>query len=287
MLIGTHPLQTEKPSIMGVVNVTPDSFSDGGLFADTSSAIAHALKLAEWGADIVDIGGESTRPGAAPVSEDEELRRVIPVIEGVRKNSNVPISIDTTKSLVAQRAIKAGAVMINDISAGRFDPEILEVAAESRVPICLMHMQGNPKDMQRDPHYDDLLGEIAEFLNDSIVRAKRAGVAKDMLIVDPGIGFGKTPQDNVKILKNLNSFSFPTEQGRDPENNGRKETIPILVGTSRKSFLGKLLGFEVNNRLEGTLATIAIAIDRGASILRVHDVEQARRFVDTYLLLHG
>lgn len=290
MEIGTFSLKAGRPALMGIVNATPDSFSDGGFFADAASAIDHSLKLADEGADIIDVGGESTRPGAEAVSEEEESRRVIPVIEGIRRLSGIPVSIDTTKSLVARRALDAGADMINDISAGRFDPAILDIAAQFEVPICLMHMQGSPGSMQISPHYEDLVGEIVAFLSDAVERAAGAGVSRQRVIVDPGIGFGKSAEDNVTILKRLREFRLsncqePCTQVQGDIGFDEEEAIPILIGTSRKSFLGKLLGFDVNNRLEGTLASLALAMEGGASILRVHDVGPVRRFVDTCLLL--
>lgn len=253
---------------MGIVNVTPDSFSDGGRYLDPQAAIDHALSLVEEGADIIDIGGESTRPGSEPVAGDEELGRVMPVIEGIRLKSAVPISIDTTKSQVARRAIGAGANMINDTSAARFDSAMLELAARENVPICLMHMKGTPRTMQIDPRYDDLMGEIGSFLQEAVNRARAQGVKK--IIVDPGIGFGKTAQDNVVILRRLDELSHLG--------------VPVLVGPSRKSFIGKMLGLDVDKRLEATLATLAVSVEGGASILRVHDVGQARRFIDMYIL---
>lgn len=270
MRIGTFTLISSHPALMGIVNATPDSFSDGGRFLDPHAAVGHALKLAEEGADIIDLGGESSRPGAGAVSIDEELRRVLPVIEGIRKRSKVPISIDTTKAAIAEAALVAGADMVNDISAGRFDPAILAVAAKHGVPICLMHMQGEPRTMQVAPAYDDLVGEIRLFLADAMRRAVAAGIARDRIIIDPGIGFGKAPMDNVTLLQRLPDF--------------RELEAPILVGTSKKSFMGKLLGFDVDKRLEGTLATLAVAIEGGAAVLRVHDVASARRFIDAWLL---
>lgn len=255
---------------MGIVNVTPDSFSDGGEFYKGQHAIDHALRLIDEGADVIDIGGESSRPGSEPVSHEEELRRTIPVIEGIRKTSNVPISIDTTKAAVAGRAIDAGADMINDISAGRFDPEMLPLAAKNRRPICLMHMQGTPKTMQDSPHYGDAISEIAAFLKLSAAIAVKAGISDNNIIVDPGIGFGKTADDNILILKNLACF---VELG-----------YPVLIGTSKKSFIGKVLSLDIKERLEATLATIPSCVEGGASILRVHDVIQTRRFLDMYLL---
>lgn len=256
---------------MGIVNVTPDSFSDGGKYFNTQSAVEHALKLASDGADILDIGGESSRPGAEPVPLDEEMRRTIPVIEGIKKSSNVPISIDTTKAAVASRAIDAGAGMINDISAGRFDPEMFSVAAKSECTICLMHMQGEPRTMQAKPHYNDLIGEISSFLSARIEKAVDAGIARSNIIIDPGIGFGKTPEGNIEIIKNLNQFV--------------KLGFPVLIGASNKSFIGKLMGLDVEDRLEATLATLAIAADAGAAIVRVHDVAATRRFLAMYRMV--
>lgn len=257
---------------MGILNVTPDSFSDGGTFEKPRLAIEHALKMEKDGADIIDIGGESSRPGSRPISCEEETERIIPVILGIRKHSTIPISIDTTKSKVAEQAVKAGAQMINDISAGRFDPQIFSVAAKEDIPICLMHMKGTPKDMQKNPFYEDLMGEIKSFLLEAINNAIKAGVNPDKIVVDPGIGFGKTAEDNVTILKEL---SFLKSLNK-----------PILIGPSRKSFIGKLLGLEVNDRLEATLATLSAAYKNGASILRVHDVGAARRYLSMSQILN-
>lgn len=268
MKIGTFELTGHKPAIMGIVNVTPDSFSDGGKFANSDAAISHAFKLIEEGADIIDIGGESTRPGSLPVSEEEEIRRVIPIIKAVRRKSNCAISVDTTKSNIAMRALEAGADMINDISAGRFDPAIFGVAAKAGVPICLMHMRGTPRTMQENPHYDDVMAEISAFLSDAIERAVAAGVSRNNIMIDPGIGFGKTVEDNITILRSLADLG--------------KLGAPIVIGTSRKYFIGKVLDVNVNNRLEGTLATLAVAISNGVSILRVHDVGPTKKFVTMY-----
>lgn len=270
MKIGSYTLSSARPAIMGIVNVTPDSFSDGGLFLNLHDAIDHALRLLDEGADIIDVGGESTRPGARHTLSDEEVRRVVPVIEGIRRKTSAPISIDTTKASVAKLAVSAGANMINDISAGRFDSEVLPLAASANVPICLMHMQGMPETMQTAPHYDNLLGEIKSFLESAIQRAVSAGMDRSKIIIDPGIGFGKSPRDNVEILKKLKVFS--------------SLGCPVLIGTSRKSFLGKLLNLNVGERTEATLATLAIAVDGGASILRVHDAGPARKFLDAYML---
>ncbi len=253
----------KKTLLMGVLNVTPDSFSDGGLFFHSEKAIAHGLKMVEEGADFIDIGGESTRPGSKPLGLQEELRRIIPVIESLAKEVDVPISIDTYKSAVAQEAIKAGAEMINDISGLHFDPGLAQVAAKEDVPLILMHIRGNPETMQKDVHYDSLFSEILQYLKESIHRAESAGLDPEQIIIDPGIGFGKTVEDNLLIIKNLLEF--------------RVLGKPLLLGTSRKSFIGKILNAEVTERLEGTLSSIAIGVLNGAHIIRCHDVIQAKR----------
>ncbi len=265
-------LNTDRQLLMGILNVTPDSFSDGGRFSDPRVAVEHALRMAAEGAAIIDVGGESSRPGAEPTAACEECRRVLPVIEGVRRRSPVPISIDTTKAAVAARALDAGADIINDISAGRFDPSILALAAERGVPICLMHMRGTPRDMQRDTRYDDLIGEVRGFLGERIEAAIAAGMEREAILIDPGIGFGKSAEDNVQLMRRLGEL--------------RELGAPILVGPSRKSFLGRLLGHEVENRLEGTLAALAVAQEGGAAVLRVHDVAPARRFLEAHRLFH-
>jgi len=252
--------------IMGIVNVTPDSFSDGGKFFTHAAAVAHGKKLFEDGADIIDIGGESTRPFSEPVTIAEELERVIPVIEELAGHVSVPISIDTTKAEVARRAIEAGASMINDISALRFDPEMAAVAKEFDVPMVMMHMLGNPKTMQRSPSYADLIGEISKFLQDAIERAETQGIPKSKLIVDPGIGFGKTVSHNLLLIKHLHFFT--------------SLQVPILVGPSRKAFIRNLLKAEHGDDLlpdlpmveTGTQAAVAAAVLSGAHIVRVHDV---------------
>lgn len=271
MQIGCKLFDFTRPVIMGVLNVTPDSFSDGGNFLDPDTAVNYAMRLIEEGADIIDIGGESSRPGSDPVPAEIELKRVIPVIKAIRKRGQAafPISIDTTKARVAVEAIDAGANMINDISAGTFDKEMFSVAA--KVPIVLMHMRGTPRMMQRgEIHYDDVVGEVCSYLGARISESVKAGI-KD-IIIDPGIGFGKTVEHNVTILKEL----------------GRLKTLgrPILIGTSRKSFIGKLLNDSPpTQRLEGTLATLAVAVRNGASILRVHDVASAKRFLEVSLTI--
>jgi dihydropteroate synthase len=251
---------------MGVVNVTPDSFSDGGIFFSHAAAVARGKKLIEEGADIIDIGGESTRPFSDPVPAAEEIERVIPVIEKLADNVSVPISIDTMKAEVARRAIEAGASIINDISALRFDPEMAAVARQFEVPVVLMHMLGNPKTMQLSPAYDNLIGEITAFLREAIERAERQGISRSKLIVDPGIGFGKTVSHNLLLIKHLQSFA-PLQ-------------VPILVGPSRKAFIRKLLKDGQREDIPpnlpivetGTQAAVAAAVLFGTHIVRVHDV---------------
>lgn len=255
----------KRTLLMGVLNVTPDSFSDGGLFLDPSRAIEHGLKLAEEGADLIDVGGESTRPGSKPLDADEELRRVIPVIESLSKRLEIPISIDTYKSKVAQAAIDAGAEMINDISGLHFDPDIAKVASKEDVPIILMHIRGTPETMQRDVHYESLFSEILRYLREGIEQAEASGVDPEKIIIDPGIGFGKTLEHNLLLIKNLSEFRILGK--------------PILLGTSRKSFIGKILNAEPQDRLEGTLASTVVGILHGAHIVRCHDVAQAKKAI--------
>ena len=255
----------KRTLLMGVLNVTPDSFSDGGLFFDKEKAISHGLKMVEEGADIIDIGGESTRPGAKPLELEEELRRVIPVIEPLARRGDVPISIDTYKSAVAKRAIEAGAEIINDISGLHFDPTLAQIAAKEDTPLILMHIRGIPETMQKNVHYDSLFSEILRYLKDSIQRAESAGLDPQQVIVDPGIGFGKTVEDNLLIIKNLQEFRILGK--------------PILLGTSRKSFIGKILEAGPGDRIEGTISSIAIGVLNGAHIIRSHDVLQAKRAI--------
>jgi dihydropteroate synthase len=245
--------------IMGVVNVTPDSFSDGGRYLDTAIAIEHGLELDAEGAAILDVGGESTRPGAAPVSETEELRRVIPVIEGlVAGGTNAQISIDTYKSRVASRALASGATLVNDVTALRGDPEIAGVVAEANADCCLMHMLGDPRTMQQDPRYGDVVNEVKAFLEERMAFAIANGIAEERILLDPGIGFGKTVAHNLELLRRLGEF---LDLGR-----------PVVIGTSRKSFLGKITGREVDERVAATVATNVLAYERGARVFRVHDV---------------
>lgn len=254
----------QRTHIMGVINVTPDSFSDGGRYFQREKAIEHGLTMAQDGADIIDVGGESTRPYSKKISINEEIDRVIPVIETLDRELKIPISIDTYRAEVARQAIKAGASIINDISALRFDPDMISVAAESDVPVILMHMKGTPADMQENPTYDNLIEEILDFLRDAVDRAVKGGIRKEMIIVDPGIGFGKTFDHNLEILRDLTKF-------------GSLER-PILLGTSRKAFIGHILKKEVHERDTGTMATIAASVMKGAHIIRVHDVKKC---VDT------
>lgn len=255
----------KRTLVMGIVNVTPDSFSDGGQFSDAEKAIVHAKTLASQGADIIDIGGESTRPGSEAVSLEEEKRRVLPVIKGIAKDIRVPISIDTCKSEVAKAALDLGASIINDISALRFDPKIVEVAVKYDAPMILMHMKGKPKNMQQSPTYHDVIEDIKEFLKKRVEFAIAKEVPRESIIIDPGIGFGKTQEHNYEIIRKLGDL--------------RELDLPILIGTSRKSFIGNTLGLDVDERLEGTLATITLCAMNGADIVRVHDVKEAVRVV--------
>jgi dihydropteroate synthase len=259
-------LEQPRPLIMGVINVTPDSFADGGLCFDHQAALTHALALAEAGADILDIGGESTRPFSEPLPLEEELRRVIPVIQEVRARIPTLLSIDTYKSRVAQAALDAGADIVNDISALRFDARMVQVARDAGVPVILMHMQGTPQNMQTNPHYDDLIGELHAFFRERLDYAQAHGLSRDLLVLDPGIGFGKTFQHNLEILNNLDAF---LDLG-----------CPLLIGPSRKAFLGHLLGgLPPAERDVATLAALAAAVYRGARLVRVHNVLFAKQFL--------
>lgn len=252
---------SEKTLIMGILNVTPDSFSDGGLHFRKSRAVDHALRMIDDGADIIDIGGESTRPGSEPVSIDEELRRTIPVIEALSAKINIPISIDTCKAEAASRALEAGASMVNDISGMRSDPEMLGVVSSYKVPVVIMHIKGNPKNMQDNPVYDDLIPEIMDYLRTCLRLATESGIPEDMIIIDPGIGFGKTFDHNLEIINNLHEFTHLKK--------------PILIGPSRKAFIGRILdGAPADKRIEGTAAAVAVSIIKGADIIRVHDVKE-------------
>ena len=256
-----------RTHIMGIVNVTPNSFSDGGLFFDPERAVNHAMELVDQGADIIDIGGETTRPGSKPVSADVEIDRVVPVIEKLAHKIDVPISIDTYKSDVAEKAIKAGADMINDISALRFDSEMVETVARHDVPIVLMHIKGTPENMQQNPHYKSIMSEIIQYLEESIELALRGGIERSKIIVDPGIGFGKSLEDghNLIILNRLSEF--------------KSLGMPILVGPSRKAFIGDILDADVTDREEGTAAAVSAAVLNGANMIRVHNVGMIKKTV--------
>jgi dihydropteroate synthase len=247
--------------LMGIVNVTPDSFSDGGLFLDAEAAIAHGRELAAEGADILDVGGESTRPGAEAVGAEEELARVVPVVEGLAAGE-APVSIDTSKRMVAEAALDAGAAIVNDVTALRSEPEVAGLCAERGAKVVLMHMLGDPRTMQEDPTYDDVVDDVRAFLAERIEFATAEGVEEERIWIDPGIGFGKTVEHNLELLQRLGDLA---ELGR-----------PIVVGTSRKSFIGKLTGALVDQRLGGTIASSVLAYANGAEVLRVHDAGPVR-----------
>lgn len=255
---------SKGPLLMGVLNVTPDSFSDGGEYYDSATAVARGLEMMAEGADMIDVGGESTRPGSRAVPVAEQLERVVPVVEALVRQGDKPISIDTSSAEVARQSLAAGAKIVNDTSAGRADEQMFDLLAESGCPMVLMHMQGTPADMQQEPQYEDVVGEITAFLAKAIERAIAGGVHRDRIIVDPGIGFGKTVEHNLEILCELKKFH---RLGR-----------PVLVGTSRKSFIGRVLAKDApKERIWGTAATVALAVRAGAHILRVHDVAQMRQ----------
>jgi dihydropteroate synthase len=259
-LSGGRELRFERPLVMGILNATPDSFSDGGKFPDVASAIAEALTMVRDGADIVDIGGESTRPGAQPVAADEELRRVIPIIDAFRAESDIPVSIDTSKAEVAAAALDAGADIVNDVTALRGDPKMADLVAKTGVPVVLMHMLGEPGTMQNSPTYDDCVAEVLAFLRERVAFAVAAGVERNRVIIDPGIGFGKRLEDNLALLANLSRFA--------------SLDLPVLVGASRKRFIGAIhpSRHDAVDRLGGSLAAALAAAGAGANILRVHDV---------------
>jgi dihydropteroate synthase len=262
-------LSKNRPLVMGILNTTPDSFSDGGQFNTVTTAVDRALQMHEQGADMIDIGGESTRPGAAPVTLDEEIARVIPVIEKLRQQSTVFISVDTSKPELMKLAIHAGADMVNDVTALQ-NPGAIEVCAQHKVSVCLMHMQGEPRSMQHQPHYDDVLGEIRTFLQQRVRCCVQAGIAPNNIVIDPGFGFGKSLQHNLLLLKNLKLLAAIPQ--------------PLLVGLSRKSMFGKLLNVEVSERLPASLAAAVLAYTNGARIFRVHDVKPT---VDVLRVCHA
>lgn len=254
-------LSLKRTLIMGILNITPDSFSDGGRFLDCHQAVKQALRMLDDGADIIDIGGESTRPGADPVPLETELERVLPVIESIlKKRPEAVISIDTYKSAVARKAIESGARMVNDISGLGFDPEMKNVVRDKHVPVIIMHIKGTPRDMQKNPHYDNLITELIAYFRKRITEALKRGIEKSQIIIDPGIGFGKRLEDNYEILNRLDEF---TALG-----------FPVLVGPSRKSFIGRELNLPPEERIFGTAAAVSIAVWKGANILRVHDVKE-------------
>ena len=262
-------IELECPAVMGILNTTPDSFSDGGRFTDPVTALSHAEQMATDGAAIIDIGGESTRPGAKSVGEQEEIDRVVPVIEAVHGAVDVPISVDTSKPGVMRAAVAAGASMINDVRALRTDGA-LDAAAELQQPVCLMHMLGQPRTMQQDPQYGDVVGEITQFLRDRVAQCEQAGLGKDLIVIDPGFGFGKTPADNIELLANLRQL---LSIGR-----------PVLIGVSRKSTLGAVTGREIEGRLSASITAAVLAVERGAQIIRAHDVAET---VDAIRVTHA
>jgi dihydropteroate synthase len=252
--------------VMGVVNITPDSFSDGGKFLDADAAVAHALELVEQGAEILDLGGESTRPGATPVSEEEELRRVIPVIEKLAAKNKIPLSIDTMKPAVARAALQAGASIVNDVAANRHEPAMWQIVAEFHAGYVCMHAQGTPQTMQQNPVYADVVREVGDFFRERLEKLQSHGLAPEQVVFDPGIGFGKTLEHNLSLLAGLRSFT--------------KFQRPLLLGVSRKSFLGKISGAEANERLPASLACTMLALaDGGAQLIRTHDVAETGRAV--------
>ena len=255
-----HDAAVERPyRIMGVLNVTPDSFSDGGLFLGAEAAVAHGLAMEAEGADILDVGGESTRPGAEPVAPEEQIRRVVPAIEGlVARGARAQISVDTTRLAVAEAAVAAGATYVNDVSAFRADPALAGLVAERGVDCCLTHMRGDPRTMQSEAVYDDVVSDVKAFLEERLAAAIAAGISEERVMLDPGIGFAKTLAHNLELLRRLGEL---TAIGR-----------PVVIGTSRKSFLGRITGREADDRLPGTIATNVLALERGASVFRVHDV---------------
>jgi dihydropteroate synthase len=251
-----------SPKLVGIVNVTPDSFSDGGQFLDPARAAEQGLRLAADGADLLDVGGESTRPGASPIDEAEEIRRVLPVVERLAARGSVPISIDTTKAAVAARALDAGAVIVNDISGLCFDPGMVPLCTKTRAGVICMHMQGTPQTMQIAPHYDDVVREVSEYLGGRLTSLEESGISRERVVIDPGIGFGKTPAHNLALLKNISRL--------------RALGRPVLIGHSRKRFLAKILGRELDETSAATIGAAVAAALLGADLLRVHDVRATR-----------
>ncbi len=254
-----------RTRLMGVVNVTPDSFSDGGLYLDPEAAVRHGIELAEAGADVLDVGGESTRPGSGPVAAGGEIDRVVPVIKRLAAEVDSPVSVDTRKAEVAAAALDAGAAIVNDVSAGRDDSRMFEVVRDSGAGLVLMHMLGDPKSMQQDPRYDDVVREVREFLEERVAAAEAAGIERGRLCVDPGIGFGKTLEHNLLLLRHIEGVRVPG--------------VPMLVGPSRKAFIGRLTGAEPHDRLGGTAGAVAWLAAKGVEVVRVHDVREMRQVV--------
>lgn len=269
--LGRHRIELTRPLIMGVVNVTPDSFSDGGLYADTGRAVAHARALIEEGADILDIGGESTRPGAAPVSSEEERRRVLPVLAALA-DGPVPVSVDTRTPALMAEALASGASMINDIDA-LAAPQALGVVAHSQAAVCLMHKQGEPRTMQESPHYRDVVRDVRDYLQARIAAVSAAGIARERIVIDPGFGFGKNLEHNLALLRSLDEFS--------------SLRMPVLVGLSRKSMLGSITGRSVGDRVFASVAAALLAVQRGATIVRVHDVAATRDVLKVWAAVSG
>jgi dihydropteroate synthase len=271
--IDRTPLNSRRVLVMGILNVTPDSFFDGGRLDTPDVAVAEGLRMIDDGADLLDIGGESSRPGSDPVTAAQELARVLPVVKGLRARTQAPISIDTTKSVVAESCLREGADMVNDISAMRYDPNMARVVSQAGAAVVLMHMKDTPKTMQNQPHYGDVVKEVADFLRERAAVAVAAGILPTRIILDPGIGFGKTLEHNLALLRALPTFVAIG--------------YPVLIGLSRKSFLGKLLDLPVEERLEATIAANTAAVLGGASILRVHDVREGRRTADVAVRLRS
>jgi dihydropteroate synthase len=269
---GKYKLNLEKPIVMGILNVTPDSFSDGGRYDLLDNALKHAIQLQKEGVDIIDVGGESTRPGAQPVNVQEELDRVIPVIEKINSQIDLPVSIDTSKALVMTEAVSSGAVMVNDVMALQ-QPGATEAVAmmDESIAVCLMHMQGQPRTMQENPVYDDVVEDVFGFLQSRVIECEQAGIERNRIVIDPGFGFGKTLEHNIALLKHLSEF--------------KQSGLPVLAGISRKSMLGKLLGdVPPEQRIDASVAAAVLAYERGANILRVHDVKQT---VDALKIVHA
>ncbi len=271
MRCGTQTLDLKRPVIMGVLNVTPDSFSDGGKFLDAAAAVAHGIRMVEEGAAIIDVGGESTRPGADPVSPEEEIRRVVPIIEKLRAKTNAVISVDTSKPQVMRAAAEAGAGLLNDIRAFS-EPHALEAAAATQCALCVMHMQGDPRTMQLAPRYEDVVMEVKAFLDERVAACRTAGVAGDSIAIDPGFGFGKTFEHNLQLLRQLRKLG---------------SEWPIIVGLSRKSFVGRITGRPPGERVHGSVAAAMMAVLNGANIVRVHDVGPTMDALKTVVTVQG